>query len=310
MSCDESNCGDIYKFLEKENLSNDTENMLYLISAPIFLFKKINLDQEILNKIELIDFPGIDVDEEIISDIFKKIIQLSDTFIFVNECNLIKKTDNINIIQKIVGRIENRKFNFDYNSCLFILNKADKAENNNINKIQKKKEFEDILFGGKSKFGYIIDFFRAKKNKIKIRDYNENFYKLKCCLMESGITENEIKSKSETLDKIIQNYANIFGNYEKDQFYIDSRANSFLNGLKNKFIYAKDMTEKQYYQKIKQFINTLQIIFKLIQQKSQIKIIIGVNQFQEKMNKKLSEINSAYKESKSSLNKRIDSVFE
>ena len=70
------------------------------------------------------------------------------------------------------------------------------------------------------------------------------------------------------------------------------------------------MTEKQYYQKIKQFINTLQIIFKLIQQKSQIKIIIGVNQFQEKMNKKLSEINSAYKESKSSLNKRIDSVFE
>ena len=179
MSCDESNCGDIYKFLEKENLSNDTENMLYLISAPIFLFKKINLDQEILNKIELIDFPGIDVDEEIISDIFKKIIQLSDTFIFVNECNLIKKTDNINIIQKIVGRIENRKFNFDYNSCLFILNKADKAENNNINKIQKKIEFEDILFGGKSKFGYIIDFFRAKKNPEILVEIFSSLYFLK-----------------------------------------------------------------------------------------------------------------------------------
>lgn len=100
------------------------------------------------------------------------------------------------------------------------------------------------------------DYYLDGYNKIKIKDYNENFYKLKCCLMESGITENEIKSKSETLVKIIQNYANIFGNYEKDQFYIDSRANSFLNGLKNKFIYAKDMTEKQYYQKIKQFINT------------------------------------------------------
>ena len=128
--------------------------MFYLLTAPILLFKKMKISKEILNKIELIDFPGVDVDEEGLQDIFNNIIQLSDTFIFMNECNLVKNSGNIETIKKIVNRIENRRFTFDYNSCLFVLNKADLADNK-IDKIKKKKEFENILFQTEN-FIYIL----------------------------------------------------------------------------------------------------------------------------------------------------------
>ena len=162
MRKDESNYEDIYNFLKKQNEDKTDKEMFYLLSAPIFMFKKMKIKKEILNKIELIDFPGIDVDEKIIMDIFNNIAELSDTFIFVNECNLVKNEDNIATIRKIVNRIESRRFTFDYNSCLFVLNKADKAEKN-IDKNKKKKEFEDILFQ-KNSFNKFMDFFKKKEN--------------------------------------------------------------------------------------------------------------------------------------------------
>ena len=151
----------IYKFLQKENENKNDDNMFYLLKAPIFLFKKMNLSKEILNKIEFIDFPGIDAAEPKINEIFNNLADLSDTFIFVNECNLIKNQDNIKIMQRIFNRIENRRFHFDYNSCLFVLNKAD--EDKNINKGKKKKEIEEIMFGG-NKNNSFFDFFKKKEN--------------------------------------------------------------------------------------------------------------------------------------------------
>ena len=73
--------------------------MFYLLKAPILMFKKIKLDKEILNKIEFIDFPGIDVDDNTVKDFFINIVVSTDTFIFVNECKLIKNGNNIKIIQ-------------------------------------------------------------------------------------------------------------------------------------------------------------------------------------------------------------------
>ena len=83
MCKNESNYGDIYNYLKKQNEDKSDKEMFYLLSVPIFMFKKMKINQEILNKIELIDFPGIDVDEKIIMDIFHNIAELSDTFIFV-----------------------------------------------------------------------------------------------------------------------------------------------------------------------------------------------------------------------------------
>ena len=377
MTRDESNYKDIYEFLKKENEDKSGENMFYLLTAPILLFKKLKISKEILNKVELIDFPGVDVDEKIVLDIFHNIIQLSDTFIFMNECNLIKNGENIKTIKKIVNRIENRRFTFDYNSCLFVLNKADKAEKN-IDKNKKKKEFEDILFQ-EDKFNSFIDFFKKKEkpeisvsifcshyflkyltfyneskdfknyiNKtidetIKENQGNSNFNLieqledkfngiietdfdnlqieeipenseylpiLRDCLNNKGINDKQIKNKSEILNNIIKYYLNMIKHLEKNQDYINSKANLFFDDLEKKFIIAKDMTEKQYIEKIKQFIKELQTIFILLQQSSINKRVINIADLKENMEKKLSEIYQHYEESKEVIKEKIDGVFK
>ena len=376
MTKDESNYEDIYEFLKKENEDKSGENMFYLLTAPILLFKNLNISKEILNKIELIDFPGVDVDEKIVHDIFHNIIQLSDTFIFMNECNLVKNVENIQTIKKIVNRIENRRFTFDYNSCLFVLNKADKAEKN-IDKNKKKKEFEDILFQG-DKFNSFSDFFKSKgKSEIsvsifcsfyflkylsfynEIKDF-ENYIKknidetidenqgienfdlieqledkfssiidtdfenfqieevaenkeylsiLKICLNNKGINDKQIMNKSENLNNIIKYYLNMINHLDKNQYYIDSRAKLFFSDLEKKFIIAKDMTEKQYIEKIKQFIKELQTIFILLQQNSINKRVVNIADLKEKMDKKLPEIYQCYEESRVIIKEKIDGVF-
>ena len=319
--------------MKKENENKNNDNMFYLLTAPILLFKKMNLSKEILNKIEFIDFPGIDVNEPLIDDIFNKIVELTDTFVFVNECNLIKNKDNIKIMQRIVSRIESRRFNFDYNSCLFILNKADEDENkDNINMEKKKKEIEEILFGQGNNFSQNFDFFKRKNPEISvsifsslyyleyilfqdnIQDFeryineklevileekkddlieqlddkiycqlltefenyenrevlinDEYFLKLKSCLLNKKIDIEEIKNKSENLKNIINNYIIMVNNLEENQYYIESKISSLIIELEKKFRIAKKMTENQYKEKIKTFINTLQNIFRLLQQES------------------------------------------
>ena len=374
MSKDETNYEDIYNFLKEKNEDKNDESMFYLLTVPILLFKKLKISKEILNKIELIDFPGVDVDEKKVLDIFHNIVELSDTFIFMNECNLIKNGENIETIKKIVNRIESRRFTFDYNSCLFVLNKADKAEKN-IDKNKKKKEFENILFP-KDKLASFLDFFKKKENpeisvsifcsyyflkylsfynefkdfqnyinktidetiaenerndelieqledKFKslietdfdnihmeeIQENNDYLSILKSNLNNKGITDKEIKNKSESLKNIIKYYINIINNLEKNQYYIDSRANLFFADLEKKFIIAKDMTEKQYSEKIRQFIKELQLIFKLLQHKSINKKIINMTDLKEKREKKLAEIYQHYEEGQKFIKEKIDGAF-
>ena len=367
--------GKIYDFLEKENEDKELEgNLCYLLTAPIFLFKKMKLSKEILNKIEFIDFPGIDAIDEKINEKFNNLADLSDTFIFVNECNLIKNGDNIKIMQRIINRIENRRFNFDYNSCLFVLNKAD-GENKDINKEKKKKEIEEILFSG-NKFSSFLDFFKKKENPEitvsifscylfleylsfydKFKDFekyinanieeieqkeNDNdligqlkenindklemdfenyeskeekineeyFSKLKSCLINKGINEKEINEKTKDLKNIIKNYKIMENNLEKNQYYIDSKVGAFITDLEKKFIIAKNMTDKQFEEKIKKLINTLQTIFRLLQQKSINKTVCDISKTREKFGKEMNELYALFSEYSSILNTKIDTVFK
>ena len=69
------------------------------------------------------------------------------------------------------------------------------------------------------------------------------------------------------------------------------------------------MTEKQYTEKIKQFIQELQTIFKLLQQKSLNRQVINLKELKEKMNKNIEEIYEFYKESSKILSEKIDIVY-
>ena len=128
-----------------EETINGIEDSFLILSVPIEILKYMDLSQEILKRVEFIDFPGIDNGNNFIEEsIFNPLINLSDTFIFVNPCNLISTEGNIDIIQKIITKIENRKFQFDFNSCLFILNQCDKVKDLSIKEC--KEEITRIIF--------------------------------------------------------------------------------------------------------------------------------------------------------------------
>lgn len=62
-------------------------------------------------------------------------------------------------------------------------------------------------------------------------------------------------------------------------------------------------------EKIQQFINELQTIFKLLQQKSINNKVICITDLKEKMNQKISEIYKSYKESSEKIKNKIDGEF-
>jgi hypothetical protein len=190
----ENNYEIIKNFLIEETKKdvNDFDNLFFILSAPLLLFKNIKVDSSIKNKIELIDFPGIDVGNSIFEvELFNPLIKLSDSFIFINAYNLINNRNNIEMIQKIVNKIEVRKIDFEYNSCLFILTKSDEMDENiNLNKI--KSEIENILSGEIEKGKIQIDFFKKYHNKqnqnqIQVSKFSNKYFS------EYLEIENEIK---------------------------------------------------------------------------------------------------------------------
>ena len=104
----------------------------------------------LMEKIELIDYPGLDIKDEFYQKIvFSPLMKFSDGFIFVNNCDLIEEKGNIDILKKIMNEIismnENMLKKFSYKSCLFLLNKSDKSSSN-LNIEKSKKLFEKIFF--------------------------------------------------------------------------------------------------------------------------------------------------------------------
>ena len=138
----------IKKLIELNSEKSDIENPFIVLKIPFNIFSELNLKdnklkQDLMEKLELIDFPGLDIKDEFNENIFPSLMRFTDGFIFVNNCDLIEDKDNLNIINNIMYELKSYKPNFSYNSCLFLLNKSDKALDLDIN--ESKKKFENIL---------------------------------------------------------------------------------------------------------------------------------------------------------------------
>ena len=142
----------IKKLIELNSVKSDIENPFIVLKIPLNIFSELNLKdnklkEDLMEKLELIDFPGLDIKDEFNENIFPSLMRFTDGFIFVNNCDLIEDKDNLNIINNIMYELKSYKPNFSYNSCLFLLNKSDKALDLDIN--ESKKKFENILLENK-----------------------------------------------------------------------------------------------------------------------------------------------------------------
>ena len=123
------------------NQKNDFfQRAFFVLNIPIEVFDLMNIPEDMKETIELIDFPGLDsINNLFSSEVLKHLIQFSDGFIFVNKGNSIMEAEKVKNLNKIIQLIiQNKKYEFSFKSCLFILNRCDEVE---IDIEQSKKEY-------------------------------------------------------------------------------------------------------------------------------------------------------------------------
>lgn len=129
------------KELNKINAKKQNDLQFYVLSTPIEIFDriieenkncevKVEKIEEIIEKIELLDFPGLDTKFEEAKNKAEHLLKIVDGFIYVNY-SINFESANTDILGLIYSSIKDRN-NFSFNNCLFILNKIDLEENKEI----------------------------------------------------------------------------------------------------------------------------------------------------------------------------------
>ena len=229
------------KLIELNYEDVEFEDAFVVLKIHLNLFSELNfsnckeLKKELENKLELIDFPGLDVKNNFYNEkIFSPLMRFSDGFIFINECDLIQERGNLKILTSIINQIKTRKFSFSFRSCLFILHKLDKSLELNIGK--SKEIFENILLNDKNnKEELNVNKFSSKLYHIYIDFFNkyitnfEEFIKY--------IIENLINPEEKKKIKNYQQFLNIINNISKklkfqiNKKLIKNNGNTLENGL-------------------------------------------------------------------------------
>ena len=107
------------------NLPDSKDNFLFFIlQTPIEFFDMMNLSKEEKNKIELLDFPGLDTKFENAQETAKKLLLIIDGFIYLNS-RITFQADDQKILQEIIFKSINKRETFSLETCLFIINKID-----------------------------------------------------------------------------------------------------------------------------------------------------------------------------------------
>ena len=215
------------KFPESE------KDSFYFIKTKIRLFDELGLDKDMKKMIYLIDFPGFGTGNFFEKDIYKNVMTMCNSFVFVVKNLKINEKNNSIILNNLFYKTKDQANIFSLkdflNSCLFIINN-DKEQTttdndldlgkiqiqevikNEIGKENIKLRFfnAEIYSNYTSYYNYFFDLNNLFKNEYKkFQDYNINVFKYP----ENYITNTKYKTFSEYLiAKIKQKTNSIFSN--------------------------------------------------------------------------------------------------
>lgn len=150
-------------------LNNTNELKYYILKTPIQILDEYNYDDEIKEKLEFLDFPGLytssDVENNVLnnaSDLLKSI----DGFILFHKG--IFDSDTIQLIKKIINLVKSRNPQFSFKTCLFILTFIDEKQVNLSTNQEYNNEKSDIII---MKETLIKTFTEAQKLTFDKRDW-------------------------------------------------------------------------------------------------------------------------------------------
>ena len=207
------------KLIELNSQDAEFENAFVLLKIHLNIFSELDfshdkvLEEDLKDKLELIDFPGLNVDNNFYHEkIFSPLMRFSDGFIFMNECDLIQEFGNMKILTSIIEQIKVRKFTFTYKSCLFLLHKLDKSLDLDINK--SKEIFENLFIKDTNEKEELkVDKFSSKLYHIYIDFYNKFTTDFKSFL--KYIAGNLIKPEEKKSIKNYRDFLNKINNISK-----------------------------------------------------------------------------------------------
>ena len=161
----------------KNNDKNMNEKDAFIvIQGKLKIFDFIQLDEDLINKIEFVDLPGHDRKNNTFNQkkYYNQILQFSNSCIYINEPKTIDDEDSVLRIknqyngdkQKLHPNLRDKFIN----SCLFLINKSDTLS---IKKEQRKKDQEKIK---KS----IVEIISEIEKNITQENINMSFFSGKC----------------------------------------------------------------------------------------------------------------------------------
>ena len=120
------------------NKNNDkiiSDKDAYLVvTGPLKIFEFIELDDDTMSKIEFIDLPGPDRENNVFNEkqYYKKILRFSNCCVYINEPKTMDDEKSVNMMVSQYEKDKQKifpKFRADFiKTCLFLINKRDKIE--------------------------------------------------------------------------------------------------------------------------------------------------------------------------------------
>ena len=250
----------------------DESKYFYLIKTPIKLFDDYKFNDELKEKILLVDLPGCDTSDNKFNEhdkiertVYEKLLDISSSFVFVNKNRAITDLDNKKILNNTYNTIyDNSSLGHNYlKNCLFLINMFTNLSDNekNINNI--KMEISNILFdnkkeeNNKEKLKNInVCLFNAKKymeflkERDKLCDKYYLFNEFKNYFFKKKRTKNFVKFFYDSLKTRCKDISlTIDENFEcDDKFYLETK-NTILELMKTSNI-KYDELESKYFKNI------------------------------------------------------------
>ena len=282
----------IYAFLKNKNNDKDinSDNEAFLIvKGKLKIFDYIKLEQELMNKLEFVDLPGYDREnnEFIRKRHHHKIIKYSNSCVYINTAENIDDDKDIKTMEnqykedkgKLFGSIQNRFID----TCLFVINKSDKYRDEEERQKTKANLINIIITNieknvSKNPERINVSFFSGKC----FFDYL-NYYEMYVTNMENNpiVTLNYLykewsKNKLSFLGLlsfrkfIIKNISEKIEDEFEEEIENKSTPNSFYNNLKNslnQFYNIKQRTLLSQENEEKEVIDKLYNIYDLFKKK-------------------------------------------
>ena len=261
----------VKKELEKLNKVNEKfEDSFYILKIKIEFYDEYQIENELKERIELIDFPGLHTENNFYEqNIFGHLMKFTDGFIFINKNDLIKEKSNVDALTDIINRIESRKFSLNTDTFLFTLNNYTEKEL----KIEKaKKELDEIVFGKiyeKKGFWEKLNFFGKEQKyetKLNVVQFNAKYYEQHIDFkekfndfenfMKTFINDMQEEGENDLLKYFNDNYFSRFKNTAIDK-KIDDQIIDLSDKLYKVLYKPDDKNDEMNYEKIK---NTLYLI--------------------------------------------------